>query len=133
MNRHYHLVASRADHRCEYCRAPETAFNFHLEVEHITPLSLGGEDGEDNLALACQSCNLFKAAQVTAVDALTQRHVNLFHPRLLSWEEHFRVEMETGLIEGLTATGRATVESLRINSVAQIRARLQWMRLGLFP
>ena len=133
MNRHYHSVADRAAHRCEYCHAPETAFNFHLEVEHILPLSLGGTDDEDNLALACQSCNLFKAIQVTTFDALTQRRVNLFHPRLLSWDEHFRVELETGLIQGLTATGRATIESLQINSAAQVRARLQWMRLGLFP
>ena len=133
MNRNYHAVARRAAYRCEYCRAPETAFNFHLEVEHILPLSLGGAEEEDNLALACQSCNLFKAVQVTAFDASEQGLVALFHPRRMSWREHFRVELETGLIQGLTATGRATVGGLRINSAAQIKARLQWMRLGLFP
>ena len=32
MNRRYGLVAQRAAHRCEYCRAPEAVFNFPFEV-----------------------------------------------------------------------------------------------------
>jgi hypothetical protein len=35
MNPHYRVVAQRAGHRCEYCRAPEAVFNFPFEVEHI--------------------------------------------------------------------------------------------------
>ena len=34
MNPHYPLVAQRAAHHCEYCRAPEAVFNFAFEVEH---------------------------------------------------------------------------------------------------
>jgi len=133
MNRRYPSVASLADHRCEYCRAPEAAFNFHMEVEHIIPLSRGGADSKDNLALACQSCNLHKSDHLTAWDEVTQSFANLFHPRQQNWEDHFRVDIEAGLIRGLTPVGRATIECLRINSAAQIRARLQWMRLELFP
>lgn len=33
MNPHYHAVGTRAEHRCEYCHAPEAIFNFPFEVE----------------------------------------------------------------------------------------------------
>jgi hypothetical protein len=58
---------------------------------------------------------------------------SLFHPGLDRWTEHFRVEAATGLIVGLTASGRATVARLQMNKSAQLTARQQWMRLRLFP
>lgn len=69
MNPRYHAVSTRAEHRCEYCHAPEATFNFPFEVEHI----------------------------------------------------------------GITLVGRASVERLKMNSSTQRTARLQWIRLGLFP
>lgn len=48
MNAHYPEVALRADHRCEYCHAPEAVFHFAFEVEHIAPDSRGGIDNEGN-------------------------------------------------------------------------------------
>ena|SRR5438067_5642207 len=131
MNLHYPLVASRAYHICEYCRAPEIVFNLPFEVEHITPQSQGGETIEDNLALSCRSCNLYKSDYVSAVDELTQEEVALFNPRRDAWRENFVLAEETGEIKGLTACGRATALRLRINSLAQVEARKQWFRLGL--
>jgi len=131
MNPLYPLVAARARHLCEYCRAPEIVFNLPFEVEHITPQSRGGETTEENLALSCRSCNLYKSDYVSAVDDLTQQEVNLFNPRRDVWQEHFLFAAGTGEIEGLTASGRATVSLLRINSKAQVDARKQWSRLGL--
>lgn len=133
MNPFYAAVAQRARHRCEYCRAPEVVFNFPFEVEHVTPVSSAGSDASTNLALACRSCNLHKASRVKAVDPDSQQEVRLFHPREDRWEAPFQVDPESGDIEGLTSTGRATVNCLEMNSVAQLLARSQWMRLGLFP
>jgi hypothetical protein len=133
MNPHYAEVAQRAGHRCEYCHAPEVVFNFPFEVEHIIPLSRGGTDENANRALSCRSCNLRKAAHVSGVDPESQAETPLFHPRNNRWEEHFRVEGESGRIEGLTPVGRTTVARLEMNSEAQGTARRQWMRLGLFP
>lgn len=133
MNPHYAYVALWAGHRCEYCHAPEAMFNFPFEVEHIIPISRGGTDLEPNWALACRSCNLRKAMHVSGLDPEGQAVVRLFHPREDRWEEHFRVNLKSGKIEGLTAIGRATVARLAMNSEAQIAARRQWMRLGLFP
>lgn len=131
MNPNYLFVSARASHACEYCRAPEDVFNLPFEVEHITPRAHGGETSEDNLALACRSCNLYKSDHVRAVDELTRQEVSLFNPRLDAWREHFSIVEETGAIKGLTAKGRATVSLLRINGMAQVRARRQWLRLGL--
>ena len=133
MNPHYPAVSHRAGHRCEYCCAPEAIFNLPFEVEHIIPVSQAGPDMETNLALACRSCNLHKADHVNGYDELTQSSVRLFNPRQDLWEEHFRVTTETGALEGLTEIGRASVARLQINNPRQTKARLRWMRAGLFP
>lgn len=116
MNRDYRFVAWRAANCCEYCYAPEGAFNFPFEVEHIIPLSGDGTQGDENLALSCRSCNAYKSDQQTGFDEVTQSEVRLFHPRLDHWEEHLQVNLTSGMIEGLTVTGRATVARLRMNS-----------------
>lgn len=133
MRPRYPTVSQRATHRCEYCHAPEAIYNSAFEVEHIVPLSQEGADDESNLALACRSCNLHKAAYLVGTDETTETTVRLFHPRQDRWEEHFEVDTEAGIVTGLTPVGRATVVRLRMNSVLQLAARRLWMRLGLFP
>jgi len=132
MNADYPATAGRAEHRCEYCRAPEAAFNFPFEVEHIHPSSAGGPGATANLALGCRLCNLFKSAATTAADPGTGEIVPLFHPRTDRWEEHFRVQ-PGGTIVGNTAIGRATIEKLRMNSPRQLAARQLWRTLRIFP
>lgn len=133
MNPHYEQVALRAEHRCEYCHAPEAVFNFPFEVEHIIPLVRAGTDTAHNWALACRACNVRKGAYVEHVDSVTHAVVRLYHPRQDLWNEHFRVDVDTGVIEGRTAIGRATVAQLEMNSPVQCAARQHWIRLGLFP
>lgn len=133
MNPHYSLVARRAGHRCEYCHAPEAVFNSLLEVEHIVPISRDGKDTAANLALACRSCNLHKAAHVSGSDPESSEVMRLFHPREDQWEHHFQIVTASGQIIGRTQIGRATITRLEINSEAQVGARQHWMRLGLFP
>jgi hypothetical protein len=132
VNPHYPLVARRAGHRCEYCHAPEVAFNFAFEVEHVLPRRAGGADEEGNLALGCRSCNLFKSDDTTGNDPVTGENVRLFHPRVDRWEEHFLVAVDS-TITGLTAVGRATVDCLHMNSPRQLYAREKWRLLRLFP
>lgn len=133
MNPRHPEVSLRAGHRCEYCRAPEVVFNFPFEVEHIHATSRGGDDSLDNLALACRACNVRKSASGTGIDPDTGDSARLFHPRNDRWDQHFRADEASGRIVGLTSTGRATVARLEMNHDAQITARRQWMRLGLFP
>jgi hypothetical protein len=129
----YPIVAERAEYRCEYCRAPEQVFNFNFEVEHILPRSSGGSSEPENIALACESCNLHKASTREAWDEFEQRFVPLFHPHQDLWEAHFRYDSASAHVVGLTATGRLTVTCLKINSDFQLRARRHWLYLNLYP
>jgi HNH endonuclease len=132
VNPRYPHVARRAGHRCEYCHAPEAAFNFAFEVEHILPPGAGGADDHANLALGCRSCNLYKSDETTGRDPLTGEITRLFDPRLDPWDEHFLVEPDD-LILGITPVGRATIELLHMNSSRQLNARGAWRLLRLFP
>lgn len=132
MNRRYPAVAQRAGHRCEYCRAPEAVFNFPFEVEHILPPGAGGTDADSNLALACRACNVCKSNHTQAADPSSHLEVELFHPRLQRWDDHFGYD-DHGVIFGKTPAGRATVGCLQMNSPNQVVARLHWIRLGIYP
>jgi hypothetical protein len=131
VNPNYPTVARRAGHRCEYCRAPEVAFNLAFEVEHIHPSAHGGGTAGANLALGCRSCNLHKAAQMAGTDPRSGEVVPPFHPRNDQWNEHFALGADAAII-GLTSTGRATIDALRMNSPKQLVARQQWKILKLF-
>lgn len=134
MNPNYPLVAERAGHRCEYCRAPEALFNLAFEVEHIIARSRGGVDDESNWALACRRCNLRKHDYVDGIDPLTQEKAPLFNPRTDVWHDHFEVREEKPLlIVGKTAIGRATIARLDMNADEQLEARQWWISLRLFP
>lgn len=133
MNPAYPRVSSRADHRCEYCHAPELIFNFPFEMEHIIPLFQGGRDTDDNLALACRSCNLRKGIHTTGIAPDSMIEVRLFNPREDRWNQHFQAVPDTGALIGITPIGHATLTRLQMNSTAQASARRLWMQLGLFP
>jgi len=131
MNRRYLAVAERAGHRCEYCLAPEAAFNLIFEVEHVVPPGRSGSHEFFNLALACRSCNLFKSDRTDAFDAVSASVVRLFDPRTDRWNDHFFLAPE-GRIEGRTDIGRATAYLLQFNSGTHLAARKLWLRIGLF-
>lgn len=62
----WRLVRS-VDRRCHYCGIRTTIWTdrndpTHLEKDHRTPLSRGGSDAPDNLAVSCRGCNLDKRA-----------------------------------------------------------------------
>ena len=129
MNSWYVLVAARAGHRCEYCRAPESIFNIPFEVDHIHPRSLGGGDDDRNLALACRSCNLAKSDHCNATVPESGR---IFHPRQDRWDDHFAVSPQMTIV-GKTPVGRTTVELLRMNRLRALAARHSWKAIGLYP
>ena len=80
-----------------------------------------------------RACNLYKATHVSGSDPESHTIVRLFYPREDRWEDHFQVAPESGEMVGRTPIGRATVMRLGLNSAAQVAARRQWIRLGLFP
>ncbi len=117
------LVVNRAGNRCEYCRLSQEGQAASFHIDHITPRARGGATEPDNLALACVSCSLRKAARRSALDPLTGRKVSLFHPRRQPWSRYFR--WEGMMIVGSTPTGRATVHLLDMNRPLTLAIRLE--------
>ena len=126
-------IETRADERCEYCKAPQNACGYHFHLEHIVPLALGGLDDESNRSLACASCNLIKSDRVTAIDPETSAETSLFHPRTQNWEDHFHWAEDQRTLLGFTPTGRATIAGLDLNSELRQTARQFWFMAGLLP
>jgi hypothetical protein len=125
-------VIEEANHRCSYCLGPEIA-GVLMAVDHILPVTAGGPTKFENLCLACYRCNEFKGARVDGRDPLTGAVVPLFNPRALVWREHFAWTADGLHLLGLTTTGRATIEALRLNDDWLIRARRIWIIAGLHP
>ncbi len=122
-------VCQRAADCCEYCHFPQNSQEAAFHIDHILPLADGGTTTVDNLALACVTCSLAKAARTVAEDPDTERLARLFHPRRDPWNRHFEWAENWHLI-GLTATGRATIRALRMNRPKVIRIRRLLDRLG---
>lgn len=126
-------VKHRANFRCEYCQTSEWLSGIEGEIDHIIPRSEGGASQSGNLCLACTSCNGYKQAKTSAIDPESGQAVALFHPRQQRWEEHFTWSSDGTQVIGLTPSGRATVESLRLNHPLPVSARAVWVRAGYHP
>ena len=126
-------VAEQARHRCGYCLTREDVIGMPMEIDHLIPEVLGGPTEEDNLWLACSSCNDSKGSRIAAPDNVSGEIVRLFDPRHQLWTEHFTWSEEGDMILGLTPTGRATVEALRLNRPALVKAREAWVSVGWHP
>jgi hypothetical protein len=125
------LVVTRAGDRCEYCGLAQQGQEATFHIDHVVPASSGGQTAEENLALACVSCSLHKAARQEVPDPQTGKPVFLFNPRHDRWREHFR--WEEVYIIGLTPTGRATVAALQMNREMILSIRQLEIVVGRHP
>jgi len=126
-------VRARAAGSCEYCKTTERVSGLACQVDHIVPVTKGGQTHLENLCLACSACNAYKGAATSAFDRESNLSVPLFHPRQHIWSEHFSWDAEGTLIIGLTPTGRATIVTLRMNNLLIVSARRLWTSVGLHP
>jgi hypothetical protein len=117
--------------RCEYCLCPVDASTELFSVDHIVPVAHGGATELDNLAWACRGCNTFKKDKAVGIDPLNRATAPLYNPRQHIWSEHFAWNGNLTKLNGLTATGRATVETLQMNrdSVVTLRRALLFIRM----
>jgi HNH endonuclease len=124
------FVRRRADNRCEYCLLRQEYCDLTHHVEHIVSRQHGGLDDIENLALACQRCNLRKGPNLTGVDPETGDVVRLFHPRHDQWGEHFL--LRDVKIEGRTPVGRATAQVLDMNDARRMELRSELLARGVW-
>ncbi|HIE55026.1 MAG TPA: HNH endonuclease [Chromatiaceae bacterium] len=126
-------VRQRANFLCEYCHTAEQWQYVPFTVDHVIPLSQGGEDDFSNLALACFHCNRHKSNRVTAVDPHTNKETPLFNPRKHAWRDHFMWSADRLYIIGLTPIGRATIMRLRLNRTRIIPIRAVDVKVHRHP
>ncbi len=63
-------VFLRAQNKCENCGS-----GFALEIDHVRPRALGGDDSPENLRLLCRACNQRAAIQIFGVEKMS-RYLN---------------------------------------------------------
>lgn len=126
-------IIEAAGNRCGYCFSHQRYTNAKLEIEHIIPKSNGGTNAEENLWLSCGLCNRYKGTQTEGFDNETRESVSLFNPRRQVWTEHFSWSADSVFIIGITPTGRATVNSLKLNNEIAVEVRRNWILAGWHP
>lgn len=114
-------IRDRAGSQCEYCRLPQSVLPLPFQIDHILAEQHGGRSEEENLALACPSCNRYKGPNIAGRDSETGELSRLFHPRTDRWTDHF--ETIGGSIIGRTAIGRVTVQLLQMNVADRVSLR----------
>jgi hypothetical protein len=129
-------IRQRANFLCEYCHSSEEASTSLFTLDHLIPQSLGGDDSENNLALACHRCNGRRYNFTDGIDPETQ--TSLFNPRMDLWLDHFSWSADGQNIFGISAIGRATLNRLDLNDDFHDdgsikRARRLWIRGGWHP
>lgn len=124
-------VRTRAGAACEYCRLPEAVSAAVFVTEHVIARQHGGGDGPDNLAYACDRCNLHKGPNIAGLDPDTGQLTRLFHPRTDDWDDHF--EWFGHVLIGRTPIGRTTVRVLAVNDPIARTVRAALMAEGVFP
>ena len=125
-------VAERARYLCEFCQI-QRRIVVSMQIDHIFPQAAGGKTDLDNLCFACFGCNSYKRDYQFGIDPDTGTEAPLFHPRQQQWTSHFRWSDDSLCLIGLTATGRVTINRMRINRAEMVASRREWVSVGKHP
>lgn len=125
------LVVARAGNQCEYCHLSQVGQEATFHIDHVIPIAAGGLTSENNLALACVSCSLRKAARQAVQDPGTAQDVPIYNPRNQLWQDHFQWDVVR--LVGRTPTGRATASALGLNRPLILAIRAEELAFGRHP
>lgn len=126
-------VVQRGKGRCEYCKSLSKYSPQSFHIEHIIPIALGGLAVLINLAFSCGGCNNIKSIKIEGLDTVTGKKVPLFNPRQDEWANNFEWSADYLSMIGITAVGRATVETLQLNREELINLRTITKLTGEHP
>jgi hypothetical protein len=125
------IVATRANHVCEYCLVAQEDAYFTLQIEHIISRKHGGSSDVDNLALACVFCNAPKGTDIGTIVPGRTELVRLYHPRNDRWPNHFH--LNGPIIEPVSEMGEATIRILQMNHDDRVPERDILTKGGHYP
>jgi hypothetical protein len=135
-------IRRRYDFRCGYCGVTETDTGGQLTVDHYIPVSVGGDDSDENLVYACFRCNLFKS-DFCPSDEESRQGRRLLHPQRDTLSDHYFEDTTTYLLMPRTLTGSVHIALLQLNRPelvdhrqkrwrdAQIAHRTEWLEMRL--
>jgi hypothetical protein len=103
------------------------------QAMHGEPIDPNGSDAPEHVCLACPTCNLSTSTATSALDPITGTTVPLLHPRWQHWQEHCRWIENACRVQGLTPTGRVTVERLRMHQEWLVVACALWVKAYCHP
>ena len=126
-------VLDRSKGYCEYCLLPASFSPNAFNYEHIIPLSKNGLTDITNIAYSCGGCNAFKNDKTEGLDPLSMLFAPLYNPITQQWEQHFEWNEDDLQVLGISPTGRATVNILKINRENNINLRRLLKMAGLHP
>ncbi len=104
-------VFKRDSFKCQYCGA--TPPSVILEVDHIMPVSKGGQDDIDNLVTACFDCNRGKSnKELTTMPQSTREKTEQLKEKEEQYEEYKKVlddikrreQLEIDIIDDIYST-----------------------------
>lgn len=118
--KHKEKLMEEFDGKCAYCDS-KIGVTSHGNIEHFYPKSLYPEkiSDIDNLLIACQICDMSKAAKFP-LDS--DGNPQLLNPRSDKFEEHIDLASD-GTLHGVTEKGRVTVDILKLNRPELIERR----------
>ncbi|MEB3338405.1 MAG: HNH endonuclease signature motif containing protein [Leptolyngbyaceae bacterium] len=125
------LVATRAEHICEYCLIGESDTAFGCAVDHAISLKHGGTSDADNLVYACVFCNRYKGSDIGSILWTTREFLRFFNPRGDQWADHF--QLDQAVIEPLTGIGQVTIQILGFNYPDRLQERQLLINRGQYP
>jgi hypothetical protein len=120
-------------HRCAYCLIAEwlAAGVENFELDHFRPKSRFPEKKQDfyNLFYACHPCNMLKHDSWPPED-LEARGITFVDLCQDDFQTHFKL-LEDGTWDGITESGRYTIEILRLNREHLVLVRRFLKKLGV--
>jgi len=125
------LVATRAEHLCEYCLIHEEDTFLGCEVDHIISVKHGGPTEAGNLAYALVFCNRQKGSDIGSIVRRIGGFSRLCNPRIDRWGEHFR--LEGAMMQPQTGIGEVTMRILGFNHSDRLLERQTLIALGKYP
>jgi uncharacterized protein (TIGR02646 family) len=123
------------NNKCGYCECDLNLTSLP-NIDNFYPKSKFGKEAFDwvNLILCCQVCNISKANFFPTDD---NGDPLLINPSIENPDDHILLDINSGLLNGLTEKGKVTISTLRLNrqELVELRRRLENVQQiqSLFP
>lgn len=104
-------VYDKCNGHCAYC-GKEIEYK-DMQVDHVKPLRIGGEDSIDNMLPACRSCNHYKST--LDVEGF-RKYLSEIHKRLMRDSIPYQVAERFGIVEHKTDDVEFYFETMQIEN-----------------